>query len=146
MEFAFIAPVVLLFLFTAVTLFGAFMTQNTLIAAARHGCRVASLENVTSADTVEDAVEDRLSRAGVNPGLADIDLSPSDMSSLSTGDSITVTVVRLGRDKVRLGIEAPSDMVVLREELDPHEAETPGRTTTRGSTDRQAVVATPEST
>lgn len=33
------------------------------------------------------------------------------------GDSIVVTVVRVSGDKVRLGIEAPRDMVVLREEL-----------------------------
>ena len=33
------------------------------------------------------------------------------------GDSIVVTVIRIAGDKVRLGIEAPRDVVVLREEL-----------------------------
>ena len=37
---------------------------------------------------------------------------------IKVGDSIVVTVVRLSGDKVRLGIEALRDMVVLREELD----------------------------
>ena len=33
------------------------------------------------------------------------------------GDNIAVTVVRLAQGGVRLGIEAPHDMVVVREEL-----------------------------
>lgn len=49
-------------------------------------------------------------------------LSRKESQRIKLGESIVVTVVRLGRDKVRLGIEAPSDVVVLREELEPHEA------------------------
>jgi carbon storage regulator len=37
------------------------------------------------------------------------------------GDSIVVTVVRISGDKVRLGIEAPPNVLVLRDELEPHE-------------------------
>lgn len=33
------------------------------------------------------------------------------------GDKIAVTVVRLGHGGVRIGIEAPNDMPVVREEL-----------------------------
>lgn len=33
------------------------------------------------------------------------------------GDDIVITVVRSGGDKVRIGIEAPSDKVILRSEL-----------------------------
>ena len=36
------------------------------------------------------------------------------------GDSIAITVVRMGGDKVRLGIEAPNDMLILRGELEVH--------------------------
>ncbi len=36
------------------------------------------------------------------------------------GESIVVTVVRVSGDKVRLGIEAPRDVLVLREELERH--------------------------
>jgi carbon storage regulator len=34
------------------------------------------------------------------------------------GNSIVVTVVKVTGDRVRLGIEAPSDVVVLRSELE----------------------------
>jgi carbon storage regulator len=48
-------------------------------------------------------------------------LSRKETERIRLGDSIVVTVVRVAGDKVRLGIEAPADVVVLREELEPHE-------------------------
>ena len=47
-------------------------------------------------------------------------LSRKERQRIKLGDSIVVTVVRVAGDKVRLGIEAPSDMLVLREELEAH--------------------------
>jgi carbon storage regulator len=44
-------------------------------------------------------------------------LSRKQTERIRVGDSIVVTVVRVSGDKVRLGIEAPPDVVVLREEL-----------------------------
>lgn len=35
------------------------------------------------------------------------------------GDRVVVTVVRIGPNAVRLGIEAPKDMNIVREELGP---------------------------
>lgn len=35
------------------------------------------------------------------------------------GDNVVVTVVRIGPNAVRLGIEAPKDMVIVRDELVP---------------------------
>ncbi len=46
-------------------------------------------------------------------------LSRRERERIRLGDSIVVTVVRLSGDRVRLGIEAPSDILVLRDELDP---------------------------
>ena len=47
-------------------------------------------------------------------------LSRKESERIKVGDSIVVTVVRVAVDKVRLGIEAPANMLVLREELQPH--------------------------
>ena len=44
-------------------------------------------------------------------------LSRKERERIRLGDSIVVTVVRVAGDKVRLGIEAPADVLVLREEL-----------------------------
>jgi carbon storage regulator len=50
----------------------------------------------------------------VNPMLV---LSRKECERILIGDNTVITVVRIGRDKVRLGIEAPKDLEVLREEL-----------------------------
>ena len=44
-------------------------------------------------------------------------LSRKASERLRLGDSIVVTIVRVQGDKVRLGIEAPPDVLVLRDEL-----------------------------
>jgi carbon storage regulator len=45
-------------------------------------------------------------------------LSRKENERIRLGDDIVVTVVRLTGDKVRLGIEAPSNILVLRDELE----------------------------
>lgn len=45
-------------------------------------------------------------------------LSRRESERIRLGDSIVVTVVKLTGDRVRLGIEAPADMRVLRGELE----------------------------
>lgn len=44
-------------------------------------------------------------------------LSRRPLEVVCIGDSIRVTVVRIGPNTVRLGIEAPEDMNIVREEL-----------------------------
>lgn len=46
-------------------------------------------------------------------------LSRKEAQRIRLGDSIVVTVVRVSGDKVRLGIEAPPNVLVLRDELEP---------------------------
>lgn len=53
-------------------------------------------------------------------------LSRKERERVKLGDEITVTIVRVAGDKVRLGIEAPRDVRVLRDELEPREPETTG--------------------
>jgi carbon storage regulator len=45
-------------------------------------------------------------------------LSRRERQRIRLGDSIVVTVIRVAGDRVRLGIEAPSNVLVLRDELD----------------------------
>ena len=52
-------------------------------------------------------------------------LSRREKQRIRLGDSIIVTVVRVTGDKVRLGIEAPADILVLRDELEPRAAAQP---------------------
>ena len=46
-------------------------------------------------------------------------LSRKESERIRLGDSIILTIVRVSGDKVRLGIEAPPDVLVLRDELRP---------------------------
>jgi carbon storage regulator len=52
-------------------------------------------------------------------------LSRRESERIRLGNSIVVTVVKVAGDRVRLGIEAPADVLVLRGELQQHETETP---------------------
>jgi carbon storage regulator len=49
-------------------------------------------------------------------------LSRRERERIKLGDAIVVTVVRVGSDRVRLGIEAPSEVLILRQELEPQDA------------------------
>ena len=52
-------------------------------------------------------------------------LSRRESERIKLGDSIVVTVVRVTGDRVRLGIEAPADILVLRGELAAEKAPHP---------------------
>lgn len=45
-------------------------------------------------------------------------LSRKESERVKLGDSIVLTIVRVSGDRVRLGIEAPDDMLILRHELE----------------------------
>jgi len=49
-------------------------------------------------------------------------LSRKEGEQIKIGDDITVTVIRTGRDRIRLGVDAPPDVQILREELTSAEA------------------------
>lgn len=44
-------------------------------------------------------------------------LSRKSGEKIRIGDDVSITVVRIGPNTVRLGIEAPRDLSILREEL-----------------------------
>ncbi|TWT47515.1 carbon storage regulator [Botrimarina hoheduenensis] len=45
-------------------------------------------------------------------------LSRKETQRIRVGDSIVVTIVKISGDKVRVGIEAPDNILVLRDELE----------------------------
>ncbi len=45
-------------------------------------------------------------------------LSRKETQRIRLGDSIVVTIVKISGDKVRVGIEAPAEVLVLRDELE----------------------------
>ena len=59
-------------------------------------------------------------------------LSRKESEKIRLGDEVILTVVRVSGDRVRLGIQAPADMLILREELDPD--------TTTGTAKKSAVA------
>jgi carbon storage regulator len=48
-------------------------------------------------------------------------LSRRESERIRLGDSIVLTIVKIAGDKVRVGIEAPDSVLVLRDELQPFE-------------------------
>ena len=47
-------------------------------------------------------------------------LSRKESERIRLGESIVITIVGISGDKVKIGIEAPREVLVLREELKPH--------------------------
>jgi carbon storage regulator len=46
-------------------------------------------------------------------------LSRRESQRIRLGDSIVITIVKISGDKVRVGIDAPANVLVLRDELEP---------------------------
>ena len=45
-------------------------------------------------------------------------LSRKERERIRLGDSIVLTVVQVSGDRVRIGVEAPADVLILRDELE----------------------------
>jgi len=57
-------------------------------------------------------------------------LSRKERERIRLGDSIVLTVVQVSGDRVRIGVEAPADVLILRDELETFASEQPGATET----------------
>ena len=49
-------------------------------------------------------------------------LSRKESQRIRLGDSIVITIVKISGDKVRVGIDAPNNVLVLRDELETRDA------------------------
>jgi Flp pilus assembly protein TadG len=88
-EFAFVAPLLMLLTFGMVDVGRAVMVQNLLTNAARDGARAAVLDGATVAN-VEQQVKDYLAASTV-PGVT-VAITPSPLTSANLGDPVSVTV------------------------------------------------------
>jgi len=55
-------------------------------------------------------------------------LSRKESQRIRLGDSIVITIVKISGDKVRVGIDAPANVLVLRDELEVYVAPADGAT------------------
>lgn len=60
-------------------------------------------------------------------------LSRKESEKIRLGDDIIITIVRVAGDKVRIGIEAPASVPVLRRELKRYESDTSVEQPTKSS-------------
>ena len=51
--------------------------------------------------------------------------SRKESQRIRLGDEVCITIVKISGDKVRVGIEAPADVLVLRDELEAHSPHDP---------------------
>jgi len=50
-------------------------------------------------------------------------LTRKQQQQIQVGEGVTITILRIKGGSVRIGIEAPSDVRIIRSELSPHETE-----------------------
>ena len=92
MEFAIVGPIVFLVFLALIQFAGLLMSQNVITAAAREGGRVASLPGTVSSSAVVAAVNERLSRGGIQPAKVAVTVTPTTVGALNTGDEVRVSV------------------------------------------------------
>ena len=88
-EFALVAPFLILLVFGIIEFGRAIMVQQVLTNASREGSRRAVLEEVTTTE-VSQVVSDYLTNSFISG--ATVSVSPSPLSSAGFGDPVTVTV------------------------------------------------------
>jgi len=70
----------------------------------------------------------RVSVFNINREMTMLVLSRKLGEKIVIGDNIVVTVVKIDRNQIRIGIEAPTNILVYREEIAPHRVAPEGRT------------------
>ncbi len=87
-EFAIVAPLMILFTMGLIDLGRMTMVKQLLVNASREGARQASLPSATAEGVQADTMQ-KLTNSGVTGSVS---ISPSSLSSASAGSTVTVTV------------------------------------------------------
>lgn len=88
-EFAIVAPVMILFMLGMVEIGGLMMVKNAAVHASREGARLAVVPTATTASVEQKVTE--LMQMYTNAGVS-VDITPTVLSSANPGDSVTVSV------------------------------------------------------
>ena len=88
-EFAFVAPLLMMVLFGATELGRAMYIQNTVTTAAREGAREASLPSSSEASVT--SVVDQYTSQFADINDVDVEISPT-IANVESGDTISVSV------------------------------------------------------
>ena len=91
-EFAVIAPILFLIIFSMVEFGRMVMIQQCVTNASRAGCRRAVLATTTDKSQVEAVVEDYLRTAIPDVSVVDVDVSPEGLSGMASGTQVRVGV------------------------------------------------------
>jgi Flp pilus assembly protein TadG len=90
-EFAVVAPVLVLLIFGTIEFGRMVMVQQVLTNAAREGARIGILDDATVSG-VQTTVNTYLTGAAVNSAHATVTVTPNPLSGAGYGDAVTVTV------------------------------------------------------
>lgn len=90
-EFAFLAPLLLLILFSTIEYGWLFIKVQQLGQAARIGARMAVTQPATTA-AVDAAISQYMAEAGLSDAGCLVTITPSDVASAPTGAMVKVTV------------------------------------------------------
>lgn len=89
MEFALVAPIIFILIFASVEFGRAIMAIDGMEEAVREGCRLAVLDDTTTAE-IEDMVRARLELVGV--GVYTLSMDPDPPSGACQWDPVTIRV------------------------------------------------------
>jgi len=105
-----VAPVVLLVVLALIQFASLLMSLNLLTAAARKGARLASLPTTMSTDAVVSEVREQLERGGIDPSIVTVNVTPTVLNDLMSGEELSVSVSGPMNEMVWIAPTIPSGL------------------------------------
>jgi len=100
-EMAIVLQLLLLLTFAVIEYGWIFTKSGEIVNAARNGARIGVTIDATNSD-IQNAVAALMTQAGLGDSGYAVDISPSDVTLLNAGDTLTVTVTVNYDDNIEL--------------------------------------------